>query len=237
MVFQSETDTEVIPHLLAAELKQLQAAGEAQAVGCCWRPCRGCCPSCRAYATAVIWDQAPGALVVARKAAPLLIGGEGEFFCASDTPALAGFTRLILPMEDGELTPCSHLWGWSSMTPQGAVSNACPPSSAAWITWRTSEFRHFMLKEIHEQPETAELWVTRHLPQDFRRNSRWLPMDDAFYAGIEQIQILACGTSRHAAMVGAYLLEQFAGIPTSVHYASEFRYAPRRWLLTPSPLA
>ena len=51
-------------------------------------------------------------------------------------------------------------------------------------------------------------------------------MDDAFYAGVEQIQILACGTSRHAAMVGAYLLEQFAGIPTSVHYASEFRYAP-----------
>ena len=53
-----------------------------------------------------------------------------------------------------------------------------------------------------------------------------LPLDDAFYAGIERIQILACGTSRHAAMVGAYLLEQFAGIPTSVHYASEFRYAP-----------
>ena len=89
------------------------------------------------------------------------------------------------------------------------------------------EFRHFMLKEIHEQPETAELWVTRHLPQELPPEQLVaLPMDESFYDGVEQIQILACGTSRHAAMVGAYLLEQFAGIPTSVHYASEFRYAP-----------
>jgi len=89
------------------------------------------------------------------------------------------------------------------------------------------EFRHFMLKEIHEQPETARLWVERHLPLTLKAaNPVALPFDDAFYAGIERIQILACGTSRHAALVGAHLLEQFAGVPTSVHYASEFRYAP-----------
>jgi len=88
-------------------------------------------------------------------------------------------------------------------------------------------FRHFMLKEIHEQPETAQLWVERHLPADLSAEAPVaLPFDDSFYCDLERIQILACGTSRHAALVGAYLLEQFAGIPTTVFYASEFRYAP-----------
>ena len=181
-----------------------------------------------AYALAVIWDQAPGALVVARKAAPLLIGlGEGEFLCASDTPALAGFTRTILPMEDGEVALLSPL-GVELYDATGARQQRMPTQlSGVDHVADKREFRHFMLKEIHEQPETAELWVARHLPQGLPAEQPVaLPMDDAFYAGIEQIQILACGTSRHAAMVGAYLLEQFAGIPTSVHYASEFRYAP-----------
>ena len=93
------------------------------------------------------------------------------------------------------------------------------------------EFRHFMLKEIHEQPETGELWVTRHLPQGLPEQPVALPMDDAFYAGVEQIQILACGTSRHAAMVGAYLLEQFAGIPTCTTPVSSAT-PRRRWLPT-----
>ena len=91
VVFESETDTEVIPHLLAAELKQLQAAGGSPGGGLLLEALQQVLPKLQgAYALAVIWDQAPGALVVARKAAPLLIGlGEGEFLCASDTPALA----------------------------------------------------------------------------------------------------------------------------------------------------
>ena len=188
------------------------------------------------YKRQVIWDQAPGALVVARKAAPLLIGlGEGEFLCASDTPALAGFTRTILPMEDGEVALLSPL-GVELYDAAGARQQRMPTQlSGVDHVADKREFRHFMLKEIHEQPETAELWVTRHLPQGLPLEQPpeqppeqpvALPLDDAFYAGIERIQILACGTSRHAAMVGAYLLEQFAGIPASVHYASEFRYAP-----------
>jgi glucosamine--fructose-6-phosphate aminotransferase (isomerizing) len=181
-----------------------------------------------AYALAVIWDQAPGALVVARKAAPLLIGlGEGEFLCASDTPALAGFTRTILPMEDGEVALLSPL-GVELYDAAGVRQQRMPTQlSGVDHVADKREFRHFMLKEIHEQPETAELWVTRHLPQGLPvEQPVALPLDDAFYAGIERIQILACGTSRHAALVGAYLLEQFAGLPASVHYASEFRYAP-----------
>lgn len=229
VVFQSETDTEVIPHLLGAELQQLQAAGGAPSGGLLLEALQRVLPKLQgAYALAVIWDQAPGALVVARKAAPLLIGlGEGEFLCASDTPALAGFTRTILPMEDGEVALLSPL-GVELYDAAGVRQQRMPTQlSGVDHVADKREFRHFMLKEIHEQPETAELWVTRHLPQGLPPEQPVaLPMDDAFYAGIEQIQILACGTSRHAAMVGAYLLEQFAGIPTSVHYASEFRYAP-----------
>jgi len=229
VVFQSETDTEVIPHLLAAELQQLQAAGGTPGGGLLLEGLQKVLPQLQgAYALAVIWDQAPGALVVARKAAPLLIGlGEGEFLCASDTPALAGFTRTILPMEDGEVALLSPL-GVELYDAEGVRQQRMPTQlSGVDHVADKRDFRHFMLKEIHEQPETAELWVARHLPQGLPADQPVaLPLDDAFYAGIEQIQILACGTSRHAAMVGAHLLEQFAGIPTSVHYASEFRYAP-----------
>ena len=181
-----------------------------------------------AYALAVLWAEVPGALVVARKAAPLLIGlGEGEFLCASDTPALAGFTRTILPMEDGEVALLGPL-GIELYNAEGERQQRSPTLlSGQEHVADKREFRHFMLKEIHEQPETARLWVERHLPEGLpAKKPVALPFDDGFYAGIDRIQILACGTSRHAAQVGAYLLEQFAGVPTSVDYASEFRYAP-----------
>ena len=229
VVFQSETDTEVIPHLVAEELQRCLAAGEPataalllQAVQAVLFLLEG------AYALAVIWDQLPGALVVARKAAPLLIGlGEGEFLCASDTPALVGFTRTILPMEDGEVALLSPL-GVELYDASGERQHRLPTQlSATEQVADKRHFRHFMLKEIHEQPETAALWVARHLPAGLPADRPVaLPFDDSFYAGIERIEILACGTSRHAALVGAHLLEQFAGIPTAVHYASEFRYAP-----------
>jgi len=181
-----------------------------------------------AYALAVLWAEVPGALVVARKAAPLLIGlGEGEFICASDTPALAGFTRTVLPMEDGEVALLSPL-GIELYNDLGERQQRSPSLlSGQEHVADKRQFRHFMLKEIHEQPETARLWVERHLPLNLQAaNPVALPFDDAFYADVECIQILACGTSRHAALVGAHLLEQFAGVPASVHYASEFRYAP-----------
>ncbi len=186
----------------------------------------------RAYALAVVWAKTPGALVVARKAAPLLIGlGKGEFLCASDTPALAGFTRTILSLEDGEvalLTPLGiQLYDAPGEWVQRTPSLLSGPESSLHVADKRS-FKHFMLKEIHEQPETAALWVARHLPEavDGAGPLVALPLDEDFYAVVERIQVLACGTSRNASQVGAYLLEQLSGIPTSVFYASEFRYAP-----------
>ena len=226
VAFRSDTDTEVIPHLLSRELARLQADGASASAALLLQAVQAVLPRLHgAYALAVLWAELPGALLVARKAAPLLIGlGEGEFLCASDTPALAGFTRTILPLEDGEVALLTPL-GIELYNAAGSRVQRAPTllSGTEHVADKRS-FRHFMLKEIHEQPETAALWVARHLPESGRLVA--LPLDEAVYEGVERIQILACGTSRHAAQVGAYLLEQLAGIPTSVFYASEFRYAP-----------
>jgi glutamine---fructose-6-phosphate transaminase (isomerizing) len=229
VMFVSETDTEVIPHLVGAELDRRVSAGEKPSGALLLQAVQAVLPVLKgAYALAVVWADVPGALVVARRAAPLLIGlGEGEFICASDTPALAGFTRTILPMEDGEVALLSPL-GIELYNEHGERQQRTPSllSKQEGVADKR-HFRHFMLKEIHEQPETAALWVARHLPAGLTAaNPVALPFTEAFYDNVDRIQILACGTSRHAAQVGAYLLEQFAGIPTSVFYASEFRYAP-----------
>ena len=225
VVFRSDTDTEVIPHLVARRLAQLEAEGLDPSAPLLLRAVQEVLPMLHgAYALAVVWAKVQGALVVARRQAPLLIGlGEGEFLCASDTPALAGFTRTILPLEDGETALLTPL-GIELYDGHGGRVQRTPSllTGTEHVADKRS-FRHFMLKEIHEQPETAALWVARHLPEGALVA---LPLDEAVYAGVEQIQILACGTSRHAAQVGAYLLEQLAGIPTNVFYASEFRYAP-----------
>ncbi|MGB5239331.1 MAG: glutamine--fructose-6-phosphate transaminase (isomerizing) [Prochlorococcaceae cyanobacterium] len=231
--FRSDTDTEVIPHLVARKLGELQRSGSQPSPQLLLQAVQQVLPQLHgAYALAVVWADAPGAVVVARRQAPLVIGlGEGEFLCASDTPALAGFTRTILPLEDGEtalLTPLGiELYGPAAERVQRAPSLLQGTEHVA----DKRSFRHFMHKEIHEQPETAALWVARHLPTESpgvpgTPSLVALPLQDQLFDGVERIQILACGTSRHAAQVGAYLLEQLAGLPTAVHYASEFRYAP-----------
>ncbi len=226
--FLSDTDTEVIPHLIARQLQLSLAEGMSPSGSILVEAVRKVSLELKgAYALAVIWDKTPESLVVARRQAPLLIGlGEGEFLCASDTPALAGFTRTILPMEDGEVALLTPL-GIELYDIRGERQQRSPSLLNGLedvVTKRN--FRHFMLKEIYEQPEKAKLWVDRHLPYGLPASSPIAyPFENSFYEGIERIQILACGTSRHAGMVGAYLLEQFAGIPTSVFYASEFRYS------------
>ena len=227
--FSSDTDTEVIPHLIARELNSLKLRKEdlnghifLNAVQKALLLLEG------SYALAVICKNVPDALVIAKRQAPLIIGlGEGEFFCASDTSALAGFTRAILPMEDEEIALLTPL-GIELYDSKGHRQQRSPSLlNISEFQIDRANFRHFMLKEIHEQPETAQLWIARHLSQvPYTETPVILPFEKSFYEGVEHIQILACGTSRHASMVGAYLLEQFSGIPTSVFYASEFRYAP-----------
>jgi glucosamine--fructose-6-phosphate aminotransferase (isomerizing) len=225
----SETDTEVIPHLIGLEIEKSLSNGLPKneqtlliAVQKILTLLEG------TYSIAVIWSKAPNALVVARGQAPLVLGfGEGEFFCASDTPALVGFTRTFLPLRDHEIALLTPL-GIELYDDDGNRQHRAPSLLKGTELFADKRnFRHFMLKEIYEQPETAQLWVDKFLPMDLPSgNSVALPISKSLLEKIEQIQILACGTSRHAGMVGAYLLEQFAGVPTKVYFASEFRYAP-----------
>ena len=229
VIFLSDTDTEVIPHLIAKELQQLQAAGAGASGATLLLALQRTLPLLEgAYALAVVWADCSDGLVVARRQAPLLIGlGEGEFLCASDTPALAGITRTILPLEDGEVALLGPL-GIELYNAAGERQQRPPTqlSGSDHVADKRS-FKHFMLKEIHEQPETAARWLACHLPEGGPNDPLVaLALEPALLENLDRIQVLACGTSRHAALVGAYLLEQLAGVPTSVYYASEFRYAP-----------
>ncbi len=214
--FRSDTDTEVIPHLIA---QYLQADNSfLEAVRQTVNRLKG------AFAIAVIDADFPDELIVARQQAPLAIGfGQGEFFCASDTPALVPHTRAVLTLENGEL---------ARLTPLGVeVYNFAGdrlkkhPRTLSWnpVMVEKQGFRHFMLKEIYEQPGVVRAFLEAYLDAADVIN---LGLPESLVADIENIQIVACGTSWHASLVGKYLLEQVAGIPTSVQYSSEFRYAP-----------
>ena len=229
VVFNSDTDTEVIPHLVQKELKNLSKLSLENNGSTLLIAVRNVLSDIEgAYALAVVWSEAPDSLVVVRKQAPLIIGlGEGEFVCASDTPAITNFTQTILPMEDEEialLTPLGIELYDSDHERQ--YRNPISLESAEQKVDKKN-FRHYMLKEIYDQPEIAENWIKQFVVDDHSNvKSIRYPFDIKFFNKIEQIQILACGTSRHASLIGSYLLEQYAGIPTTVFYASEFRYSP-----------
>ncbi|MFM6108742.1 MAG: glutamine--fructose-6-phosphate transaminase (isomerizing) [Sphaerospermopsis kisseleviana] len=223
--FRSDTDTEVIPHLIAECLKHIPEDSNSayvflEAVREAVQKLEG------AYAIAVISADYADELIVVRQQAPLVIGfGQGEFFCASDTPAIVAHTRAVLPLENGEI---------ARLTPLGVeVYNFAGnrlkkhPRTLNWnpIMVEKQGFKHFMLKEIYEQPGVVRACLEAYFPGSGETPVS-LNLAEESYADLEQIQIVACGTSWHAALVGKYLLEQLAEIPTQVQYASEFRYAP-----------
>lgn len=231
--FVTETDTEVIPNLIAECLEKMQKTEEqtqyssplTEAVRRVVNQLEG------AFAIAVLCVDYPDEIVAARQQAPLVIGfGLGEFFCASDTPAIFPHTRAILPLENGEVATLTPL-GVEVFDFTGHRLRKHPQLlSGASIAVEKQGFRHFMLKEIYEQPSVVRSCLEAYI------NREWTVKDSAspvrlglpteLYADLQQIQIVACGTSWHASLVGKYLLEQLAGIPTQVHYASEYRYAP-----------
>ena len=230
VIFNSDTDTEVIPHLIQRELTTLNKLKLENSGSTLLVAVRNVISDLEgSYALAVLWNDAPNSLVVARKQAPLIIGlGEGEFICASDTPAIANFTNIILPMEDEEialLTPLGIEIYDSNNERQ--YRNPVSLQVAEQVTDKMN-FKHYMLKEIYDQPQTIKNWLEKYLTKNSENGQFNItyPFDEKLFDSIERIEIIACGTSKHAAMVGGYLLEQFSGIPTNVFYASEFRYSP-----------
>ena len=226
--FHSDTDTEVLSNLIGDCLASLadDPSPLLSAVRQAVNKLRG------ASAIAVICADYPDEIIVARQQAPLSIGfGQGEFFCASDTTALVPHTNAVLTLENGELARLTPL-GVEVYNFEGTRLKKAP-RTLSWnpVLVEKQGFRHFMLKEIYEQPGVVRTCLEVYLndnwnPEDTSQSAINLGLAPQLYADLEQIQILACGTSWHASLVGKYLLEQLAGIPTMVQYASEFRYAP-----------
>ena len=238
--FTSVTDTEVLPHLIEEELKAYAAgaplsarraeAALADAVRAVLKKVRG------AYALAAIWSLAPGVIVAAKKDSPLVIGlGDQENFIASDVPALLKHTRRVVYLEDGESAVMRH--------DRCAFFNAAgreiekPPTLIEWDSTAAEKtgYRHFMLKEIHEQPRAVENTLRGRLfPLNDGVMRRETGITPEILKATERVHILACGTSWHAGIVGKYLLERHSGISTQVEAASEFRY--RHPVLAPNTL-
>ncbi len=230
--FRSETDTEVIPHLIAEFLSNPPAPAHPHIPSLLLEAVRQAVMKLKgAFAIAVISADFPDELIVVRQQAPLVIGfGQGEFFCASDTPAIVQYTRAVLPLENGEL---------ARLTPLGVeVYNFAgdrlkkTPRTLNWnpILVEKQGFRHFMVKEIYEQPGVVRTCLEAYLNHQWNADSDQSPINlglpTELYSDLEHIQIVACGTSWHAGLVGKYLLQELAQIPTNIEYASEFRYSP-----------
>jgi len=227
--FVSDTDTEVIPHLIAEFLSKGETGRREnflQAVRQTVNKLDG------AFAIAVICADYPNEIIVARQQAPISIGlGQGEFFCASDTPALISHTQVVVSLENGEMARLTPL-GVEVYNFEGDRVNKLPRI----LNWsptlvEKNIFKHFMLKEIHEQPNVIRSCLDAYINSDWdvqniQISPTNLELSPSLYKNLEKVEIFACGTSWNASLIGKHLLEQLAGISTTVSYASEARYAP-----------
>ena len=212
----SETDTEVIVHLVESHFKGNLEKAVRETI----RELDG------VYALAVMHADDPDTLVAARSGPPLVIGlGEGEMFIASDIPAVLHHTRRFVYLEDGQIA--SVTTDNVRLTDLDGTEVKIDPVTVPWdpILAEKGGYKHFMHKEIHEQPEAlADTLRGRYFEDDGKITLDDIDLKDAFLKGLERCFIVACGTSWHAGLVGQFLLEELAGIPTSVDYGSEFRY-------------
>jgi glucosamine--fructose-6-phosphate aminotransferase (isomerizing) len=216
-VFTSDTDTEAIVHLIHHKLQTVPDLFEAVrlAVG----ELEG------AYAIGVIADSDPARAVVARHGAPLLLGiGEDGMYAASDVAALLQVTRKVVYLEDGDIAELSREAVRIVRADGERVERQTHLSSIVPEAMELGPYRHFMQKEIFEQPQAISNTLGLILGSHSISEGIFGTSADDVFTGVRQIQILGCGTSYHAGMVARYWLEALAGLPVSVEIASEFRY-------------
>lgn len=216
-VFESETDTEVIAHLLHRELQSAGSLIEALRVTV--GQLHG------AYGLAAVSLAEPDRLVAARSGSPLVIGlGLGENFLASDQLALRQVTDRFMYLEEGDIAEIRQdslrVWTRDGQPVTREVVQYHEGAEAA----DKGEYRHFMLKEIHEQPKVVQRTLESRLGENQVLVEAFGPSAHALFKEVRNVQIVACGTSYHASMVARYWLEGLAGIPCQVEVASEFRY-------------
>ncbi|MFJ9523619.1 glutamine--fructose-6-phosphate transaminase (isomerizing) [Kitasatospora sp. NPDC101801] len=217
-VFRSETDTEVLAHLVAAhvgegvELEDAVRAALGHVVG--------------TYGIAVVDATQPDRIVVARNGSPIVLGlGEKEMFVASDVAALVRYTRQVVHLEDGELATV-RADGFRTLT-EDARTVTRQPSTVDWEidSYDTAGYEHFLLKEIHEQPASVERTLSGRLDERFATaHLGGLNLDARELREIRRVKILGCGSAYYAGEMGAQLIEELARIPAHSEPASEFRY-------------
>jgi glucosamine--fructose-6-phosphate aminotransferase (isomerizing) len=224
--FRTDTDTETLAHLIeeapGTTLEQRVAAALVHVVG--------------TYGLAVVSADEPGKVVVARQGSPVLLGiGENELFVASDASAVLAHTRSVVYLDDGDLavlTPDEyHVMDADSHVQLRAVSDIAWDLDAMEL----GGYPHFMLKEICEQPDTVKSTLRgRLLLAEGNARLNGLNLAPEACRAITRVVIIGCGTSWHAGLVGRHLVEELAGLPVAVEYASEYRY--RRQLPVPGTL-
>jgi glucosamine--fructose-6-phosphate aminotransferase (isomerizing) len=212
----SETDTEAIVHLVEShydgDLEKAVTRSLPDLDG--------------VYALAVLHADNPGTIVVARSGPPLVIGlGEGEMFVASDIPAILHHTRRIIYLDDGQVGVVTA--DSVRITGSDGKKVAPEPVTVPWdpIQAEKGGYKHFMFKEINEQPEAlADTLRGRYFEDNGQITLDDISLDDEFIKNMERCVTIACGTSWHAGLVGQFLIEELAKVPTTVDYGSEFRY-------------
>ena len=225
--FESETDSEVIAHLIHAKLNDKSSLAEAvkEAV----KDLEG------TYALGAIHIREPQVVVAARRGSPLVLGmGAGENLIASDQLAISDYTDRFIFLEEGdlaEITPQEvRLWDEADQE----VERPVVVEKALGETIEKGEYRHFMLKEIFEQPEKIKSLLEGQLTEHGVPQEIFGPTAPQIFEQVEAVQIIACGTSYHAGLVARHWLEGLAGLPCSVEVASEFRY--RNKVVAPNTL-
>ncbi len=215
--FESDTDTEIVVHLLQQQLTitpdLLTAAREVanQLTG--------------AFAIGIVHINHPNRLIAIRQGCPLVIGlGNAEHFIASDQLALLPFTQRFVHLEDGDIADI-QLTDYKIYTKDGnAVNRSVHTSTTLVDETSKGDYRHFMEKEIHQQPLALTQLLEGRLGNELILTQAFGEHADTIFPQVERVQIVACGTSYHAGLVARYWLEAFAGIPCQVEVASEFRY-------------
>jgi glucosamine--fructose-6-phosphate aminotransferase (isomerizing) len=213
--FQSQTDSEVVAHLISEQVEA--GIAPAEAVAKSLKRLHG------AFALAILFRQHPGLLIGARLGSPLVVGyGEGETYLGSDALALAPLTQRIAYLEEGD---------WVVITREGTqiydrddqpVERPITVSGVTGALIDKGNHRHFMLKEIYEQPIVVAQTLGSYLRPLEGRVA--LPQMDYELAGVERVVIVGCGTASYVGMIGKYWIERFARVPVEVDVASEFRY-------------
>lgn len=225
--FLSETDSEIVAHLID---KYLKGRDLVKAVQLALEKIRG------SYALVIMDCQDNHRLVAVRKECPLILGiGEGEFFIGSDVLAFLHHTNRVIYLEDGEIAVIEFPFPQMVSSKKGKIKKEIQKISWSPVMAEKAGYKHFMQKEIFEQPQAIiDTFRGRVSPEKGEVLLPEISLTGEELRGIDQIEIVACGTSWHAALIGKFLLEQYCRIPTAVDYASEYRY--RNPIITPKTL-